>query len=98
FNLFVLRVSMVFLRSEERLTPLDPKTLRTAYGISPRELEILRLVATGKSNKEIGAELYISEGTVKNHLYRIMRKLDVGNRTEIAVRLTGFATLPDASV
>ncbi|MFP4302702.1 MAG: LuxR C-terminal-related transcriptional regulator [Spirochaetaceae bacterium] len=98
FNLFVLRVSMAFLRSEERLTPLDPKTLRTAYGISPRELEILRLVATGKSNKEIGAELYISEGTVKNHLYRIMRKLDVGNRTEIAVRLTGFATLPDASV
>ncbi len=91
FNLFVLKVSMAFLRSEARLTPLDPDTLRAQYGISRRELEILRLVATGKSNKEIGAELYISEGTVKNHLYRIMRKLDVGNRTEIAVRLTGFA-------
>lgn len=38
------------------------------------------------SNKEIGVALSISEGTVKNHLYRIMRKLDVGNRTEIAVR------------
>jgi DNA-binding NarL/FixJ family response regulator len=69
---------------------LDPKSLPAQYGISPREMEILQLVAKGRSNKEIGAELSISEGTVKNHLYRIMRKLDVGNRTEIAVRLTGF--------
>ncbi|MFW6216133.1 MAG: LuxR C-terminal-related transcriptional regulator [Alkalispirochaetaceae bacterium] len=90
FNIFVLKVSIAFLRGEERLTPLDPLTLCDSYGISRRELDILQLVAMGKSNKEIAAALFISEGTVKNHLYRIMRKLKVGNRTEIAVRLSGF--------
>ncbi len=88
FNLFVLKVSLTFLRSESKLTPLDFGSLSSRYGITGREEEILQLVAVGKSNKEIAAELFISEGTVKNHLYRIMRKLDVGNRTEIAVRLT----------
>ncbi len=89
FNLFVLRVSLAFLRTEAKLTPLEFDSLTEEYGITDREREILELVAIGKSNKEIAAELYISEGTVKNHLYRIMRKLNVGNRTEIAVRLTG---------
>jgi predicted transcriptional regulator len=53
-------------------------------------LEILELVPLGKSNKEVAAALFISEGTVKNHLYRIMRKLGVGNRTEVALRLSEF--------
>ena len=92
FNLFVLKVSLAFLKHEERLTPLDLGSLQREYGVTDRELEILQLVAVGKSNKEIAHMLYISEGTVKNHLYRIMRKLDVGNRTEIAVRLTGQMT------
>ncbi len=90
FNLFVLKVSLVFLKTEARLTPLDASHLHESHGITSRELEILQLVAMGKSNKEIAGELYISEGTVKNHLYRIMRKLDVGNRTEIAVRLMNY--------
>jgi DNA-binding CsgD family transcriptional regulator len=92
FNLFVLKVSLAFLKHEERLTPLDLGSLQREYGVTERELEILQLVAVGKSNKEIAHMLYISEGTVKNHLYRVMRKLDVGNRTEIAVRLTGQMT------
>lgn len=95
FNLFVLKVSLAFLRTEERHAPFDPSALQSAYGISNREFEILELVATGLSNKEIASQLSISEGTVKNHLYRIMRKLDVGNRTEIAIRLSG---LRDAAV
>jgi len=92
FNLFVLKVSLTFLKSEAKLTPLDFNSLSLKYGITGRQQEILQLVAVGKSNKEIAAELFISEGTVKNHLYRIMRKLQVGNRTEIAVRLTGVST------
>jgi DNA-binding NarL/FixJ family response regulator len=49
--------------------------------LSDRELEVLRHVARGSSNKEIAASLYISEATVKTHLVHIYRKLDVASRT-----------------
>lgn len=48
---------------------------------SPRELEVLALVARGLSNGEIGRELYIGEATVKTHLQRLFAKLDVDDRT-----------------
>ncbi len=51
-------------------------------GLSARELEILRLVARGLSNREIGAELYISEHTAANHIRSILRKTGSANRTE----------------
>ncbi|MBV8813089.1 MAG: response regulator transcription factor [Verrucomicrobia bacterium] len=50
--------------------------------LSQRELEILRLLALGKSNKEIGQALYISEYTVKNHMRSILKKLNAIGRTE----------------
>jgi two-component system NarL family response regulator len=50
--------------------------------LSPREIEVLQRMALGKSNKEIGAELFISEGTVKTHIKSIFNKLDVVSRTE----------------
>jgi len=53
-------------------------------GLSPREVEILRLVARGLSNREIGAELFISEHTAANHIRSILRKTGSGNRTEAA--------------
>src|SRR5207248_2150875 len=46
-------------------------------GLTPRESEVLRLVATGKTNREIGADLYISESTVKKHLENIKLKLGI---------------------
>lgn len=52
-----------------------------ADSLSPRELEVLRLVARGLSNAEIGRELYISEATVKTHLLRTFAKLGVSDRT-----------------
>jgi DNA-binding NarL/FixJ family response regulator len=60
---------------------------RLAAGVSTetltgRELDVLRLLACGKSNKDIGANLYISETTVKAHLRSIFTKLNVLNRTE----------------
>jgi DNA-binding NarL/FixJ family response regulator len=54
--------------------------------LSERELEILRLVAAGDSNKEIAARLYITEGTVKNHVTNILGKLGVRDRTQAALR------------
>ena len=49
--------------------------------LSPREVEVLRLVARGLSNSEIGRELYISETTVKTHLLRAFAKFGVSDRT-----------------
>jgi transcriptional regulator EpsA len=51
-------------------------------GITERELEVLRWVTLGKTNPEIGAILDLSEFTIKNHLKRIFRKLDVMNRAQ----------------
>ena len=48
--------------------------------LSEREMEIMRLLASGASNKEIAASLYITEGTVKNHNTDIFRKLGVSDR------------------
>jgi DNA-binding NarL/FixJ family response regulator len=52
--------------------------------LTPREIEILRMVAKGLTNKEIGIALTISNHTVKNHVNRIIEKLDVSDRTEAA--------------
>jgi DNA-binding NarL/FixJ family response regulator len=58
---------------------LEERSPRSA--LSPRELEILKLIAKGKSNKEIAANLAISDGTVKIHVNRILTKLGVDDRT-----------------
>ncbi len=51
------------------------------HGLSARELEVLCLVASGKSNREVAAELVISEHTVARHLENIFAKLGVSSRT-----------------
>jgi DNA-binding NarL/FixJ family response regulator len=54
--------------------------------LSERELEILSLIARGASNKEIADQLYIAEGTVKNHITHILGKLGVRDRTQAALK------------
>ena len=54
-------------------------------GLTTREEEILKLLATGESNREIGKRLFISEQTVKNHVASIFRKLQVNDRTKAAL-------------
>jgi DNA-binding NarL/FixJ family response regulator len=63
--------------------------------LSERELEVLRLMAKGKSNKEIASALFISEGTVKSHGKSIFAKLNVASRTEAVTKATrrGFLRL-----
>ncbi len=52
--------------------------------LSPREREVLELVRQGATNKEIADQLFISVGTVKNHIHNILEKLHLKNRTQIA--------------
>ncbi|TLM73635.1 MAG: response regulator transcription factor [Actinobacteria bacterium] len=56
-----------------------------AEGLSARELEVLRLMAAGRSNRDIGAALWISETTVKTHVSHILRKLGAADRTQAVV-------------
>ncbi len=60
---------------------VDPR----AYLLTEREIEVCRLIAEGKNNKEIADQLFLSQGTVKNHITRILIKLDLRDRTQLAV-------------
>jgi DNA-binding NarL/FixJ family response regulator len=77
------KVLAEFNRLEERPAP---PAAGLVEALSERELEILALVAAGDSNKEIAAALYITEGTVKNHVTNILGKLGVRDRTQAALR------------
>lgn len=60
-------------------------TTRRQHLLTEREMEVLQLVARGKSNREIAQTLYISEKTVKNHLTNIFQKIGVSDRTQAAL-------------
>jgi len=62
-----------------RLAPAEPKSHRSA-GLTDRELQVLQLVATGRSNRAIAADLGLSEKTVARHISNIFNKLDVSSR------------------
>ena len=55
--------------------------------LSPREYQVARLVAGGRSNRQIAEQLAISEQTVKNHIQSIFRKLSLSNRVELTIRI-----------
>ena len=57
----------------------------SSAGLTAREVEVLRLVAQGRSNREIAAELFIAEKTARNHIERVYTKLGVNNRTQASL-------------
>jgi DNA-binding NarL/FixJ family response regulator len=82
-------------------TPLAPSVaaklvsrLHSPTALSPREVEVLRLVSTGATNAEIGRALYISEATVKTHLLRAFAKLGVSDRTAAVTAALERGVLP----
>lgn len=73
----------ITVRLLEHLSPPAPQPPDEA-GLSPRELEVVKLVARGATNAEIAAQLFITVGTVKTHLGSVQAKLNARNRVAIA--------------
>jgi DNA-binding NarL/FixJ family response regulator len=79
------RIATVLLRRMRLDEPVEVD-VPVATPLSERELQVLRLVAEGKGNQEIGEALYIGQSTVRNHISSILMKLQVDNRVQAAVR------------
>ncbi len=70
-----------------RLKPASAKTIETLSDpLSEREVEILKILAQGYTNKEIGGRLHLAEGTVKNYISSILQKTGARDRTQAALR------------
>ena len=80
-----------FISQSDRSQPNIPQELSVAFqSLSPREKEVLSLIAQGANNKEIAQELYISERTVKAHITRVLSQLDLRDRTQAAILATQY--------
>lgn len=79
------------------MAPANPQPGRVIdRGLSPREREVLALIALGYSNAEVGVILYVSGETIKSHVRHILRKLDATTRAEAVYRAIqlGWLTTP----
>jgi DNA-binding NarL/FixJ family response regulator len=72
------------------VTHEEPSVPQNLAELTPREKEVLSLIATGASNREIAKKLYISEGTVKNHVTNILNRLNLRDRTQAAILANTF--------
>jgi DNA-binding NarL/FixJ family response regulator len=74
------------IREFARIAVAPKRDAAAELGLSDREVDVLRELARGASNKEIGVALSIAEGTVKNHVTNIFTKLGVQDRTRAALK------------
>ena len=63
----------------------NTKTEAALVELTPREIEVLNLIGMGQTNREIAQKLYIAEATVKSHVTHILNRLNLGNRSQIAI-------------
>ena len=78
-------------------TPPEPNHTKLSQPLTPRELEVLELLALGNTNRDIAQSFVISVGTVKNHVEHIIAKLEVSDRTQAVVRALelGIISFPE---
>lgn len=82
--LFILAVFVIFFFSTDHKTSVrEHNGTYEKFGISGREREIIELIVTGLSNKEIAGKLFVSSRTIDNHIYNIFRKTGAKNRVEL---------------
>ncbi|MGH2600190.1 MAG: response regulator transcription factor, partial [Dehalococcoidia bacterium] len=65
--------------------PYSPRAAPSAHGLTARELDVLRLLGTGATNREIAESLALTEGTVKNYISTILAKIGLHDRTQAAL-------------
>lgn len=82
---YVPREIMGAARTAEPATRAGDAVDGKSLGLTPRQIEVLERVLAGKSNKVIGRELGLAEGTVKNHVAAVLRSLDATNRVEAVI-------------
>jgi DNA-binding CsgD family transcriptional regulator len=83
----------VFARSRSKPFDGNPQA-QAALGISPRELEVLKEIAAGRSNKEIAARLDVSPNTVKTHVAQLFDKLGAKRRTDAIAKARELGIVP----
>ena len=84
------------IADQSTITPPSSQDLPQGFeSLTPKEKEVLRLVAQGANNKEIAASLFLSEGTVRNHISNILGRLNVRDRTQAAIVANAFRTYLD---
>ena len=88
-------VSTQLLREFRRLA-VQQNAPGAGLGLSAKEVEVLRLVAAGLSNKEIGARLFLAEKTVKNYLTNIFQKIGAADRVQAAIFAHRHGIVPSA--
>ena len=94
---YAIRLLSQFDAEPHTITATQEKASPTGGLVEPlsqRELEVLHLIAVGRTNQEIARQLIVSRGTVKAHTASIYRKLDVANRTEAVARARQLGILP----
>lgn len=70
----------------DRMLPLDrPRTTHQPHDLSPREAEVITLIAQGRTNAEIATQLFLAESTVKSHVNRILAKLEARDRVQLVI-------------
>jgi DNA-binding NarL/FixJ family response regulator len=65
--------------------PAQPSQLPALASLTPREQDVLRLIGTGLTNRDIAQQLFISEGTVKTHVTHLLNRLNLRNRSQLAI-------------
>jgi DNA-binding NarL/FixJ family response regulator len=83
----------VVARFAQLAEPPEPRPQPLVVPLSERELDVLRLLADGRSNREIAAKLFLAEGTVKNHVTNVLGKLGARDRTQAALRARDLGLL-----
>jgi RNA polymerase sigma factor (sigma-70 family) len=91
-----LSADMALRLAESLRLQRDRTTVEQALAsLTPRQREVVALIAEGRTNREIAARLHLSEGTVKNHVTRVLEALGVPDRTKLAVLLVRHQMLLD---
>lgn len=80
------RVTRTLFEELARRHTANPKSGQVGH-LTPREIEIARLLGRGAANKEMAAELHLSVATIKNHVHSVLRKLQVDSRAQVATLL-----------